>query len=360
MKKTAIVLCLCLALCASFICFSAPAGAASSRVNVATGFSLGHPVMRRVLTPWAEEVRRRTGGRVDMRFYNPGALTPEREHFMAVRKGDIGAGHGLISANQGRLLITGIMDLPSVMTNSLAATEGFWRLYSASPEMQAEFAGIRVLAMHASSPYQINLVNGHIRSSLDFKNQKILTAPGGDSARLLRALGLNPLMTPAQDFALSLSRGMADGCLLPMSQLRAARLQESVTSISVCGLRMDCYWLGINAELYNSLPLDAQRALNDLSGLELSISIARVLNDLNNLARSELAKENITLNDIPAPERERWVENAGRTLQENWLAQLKRRDISGGLEIWSRAQGIFREAQTKWGHRAGQQISPVN
>lgn len=360
MKKTAIILALCVAMCAGSLSFSPVVEAASSRINVATGFSLGHPVMRRVLTPWAEEVRRRTGGRVDMRFYNPGVLTPERNHYQAVRKGEIGAGHGMVADNQGRLFITGMMEMPSAMTNVLAATEGYWRMYSASPEMQAEFAGIKVLAMHASPPYQINLVNGNIRSAADFKNQKLLTTPGGDSARLLKTLGLNPLMTPSQDFALSLSRGMADGCLLPMNNLRSARLQENVTSISVCNLRMDCCWLGINADLYNALPQEAQRALNDLSGLELSISIARVLNDLNNLARAELLKEGVTLNDIMPEERARWVESTGKALQENWLAQLKRRQLVGGPEILSRAEGIFREAQSKWGNRAGQQITPQN
>lgn len=153
---------------------------------------------------------------------------------------------------------------------------------------------------------------------------------------------------------------MADGCILPMNDLRSGKLHESITSISVSNLRMDCYWLGINAEIYNALPQDAQRVLNDLSGLELSLSIARVLNDLNNLARAELIKEEVTINDIPAEERARWIENGLKPLQENWLAQLKRRQIPGGMDIWSRAQGIFREAQNKWGNRAGQQITTVN
>lgn len=360
MKKAALAIVLCALICAGGTFFSATSHAASGRISVATSFSLGHPVMRRVLAPWADEVRRRTGGRVDMRFSNPGVMMPEREHLTAVRKGALGAGHGLISASQGRLMISGIMDMPSLMTNCLAATEGFWRLYTASPEMQAEFAGIKVLAMHASAPYQMSLTKSNIRGVGDFKNQKLLTTPGGDSARFLRTLGFNPLMTPAQDFTLSLSRSMADGCLLPMPALRSAKLQEHLTSITICNLRMDCYWLGINMDIYNSLSAEAQRALNELSGLELSLSIARVLNDLNNLARAELLKEELTINELTPDERSRWLEMGIAPLRDNWQAQLKRKQVQGAPEIWTRAQGIFRDAQAKWGTRAGQHPGAAN
>lgn len=360
MKRTALVLVLCLIACAALAAFPDPARPASRSISVATGFSLGHPVMRRVLLPWAEEVRRRTEGRVEMRFFNPGVLVPEREHFNAVRAGELGAGHGLVSAGQGRLLITGIMEMPSEMTNCLAASEAFWRLFSSSPEMRAEFGGIKVLAMHASAPYQLNMAKGGIREARDFKNQKLLTSTGDDSARFLRALGLNPLMTPPRDFALSLSRGMADGCVLPMCALRASKLEENLSSITICNLHMDAYWIGMNMDVYNALPGDAQSALNDLSGQELSLSIARVLNELNNLARAELAKEEITLNELSAGERARWLDQGAPVLRDNWLAQLKRRDINNGQEIWSRAQKIFHESQTKWAGRTSQQISVIN
>lgn len=360
MKKAALAMILCMLICAGVSSFSTPAQAATSRINVATGFSLGHPVMRRVLSPWADEVRRRTGGRVDMRFFNPGVMLQEREHFNAVRNGEPGAGHGLVSASQGRLMITGLMDMPSVMTNCLAASEAFWRLYTASPEIQAEFSGIKVLAMHASAPYQLNMAKSNVMAAQDFKNQKLLTTPGGDSARFLRALGFNPLMTPAQDFTISLSRGMADGCLLPIDALRAAGLEENLSSITVCNLRMDSYWLGINMDIYNALPPDAQRALNELSGLELSLSIARVINDLNNLARAELTKEEITINELAPEERSRWLELGLTPLRDNWQAQLKRRQLGNAAEIWSRAQGIFRDCQAKWGSRTSQQINPAN
>lgn len=362
MKRTAIVLYL--AVCASVymlgVTFPAAAAAAETRINIATSFSIGHPVMRRVLVPWAEELRRRTGGRIDMRFFNPGVIAPEREHLNAVLTGELGAAHGLINASQAKLPISSIMDMPSEMTSCLAGSEAFWRLFASSPEIQAEFSGIKMLAMHASPPYQINLAKGHITGSADLKNQKLLTPHGGDSARFLRAMGLNPLITPSQDFALSLSRGMADGCIMPMSALRSAKLEPNLSSITICNLRMDAYWLGMNMDVYNDLPDEAQKALNDLSGLDLSLAIARVVNELNNLARAELSKETLALNDLPAEERARWLAQGSPALRDNWLAQLKRRNVSNGGEIWNRSQGIFREAQSKWSGRTTQQIGGPN
>lgn len=361
MKKNATVLILCMTICVSLVSFNTPAVfAASSRINVATSFNLGHPVMRRVLQPWAEEVRRQSGGRIDMHFYNPGTMVPEREHFSAVKMGELGIAHAAVGVSHGKLPISSLMDMPSLMTDCLSASEAFWKLYESSPEMQAEFQGIKVLALHATPPCQINLNKGNIRALADFKKQKILTSPSGDSARLLRSLGTNPMITPLQDFAGSLSRGMADGCLLPMNTLRAQNLQENLQSITLCNLRMDSYWLGMNMDMYNALPAEARRTLNELSGLELSLDIARALNDLNNLALSELTKEEVTINVLTPEERSRWVTQISQALRENWLTQLKRRQHKNGSEIWNRAQGIFNEAHAKWGHRAGQQITPAN
>lgn len=357
MKKNNLVLTLCLTVCISVFSFSTCAQSAVSQINMAASFTMGDPVMRKVLTPWADEMRRRTGGRVNVRFYNPGVLAQEREYMKAVLSGELGAGHGLISSSQGRLIISGIMDMPSEMTNSLAATEAFWRLFSSSPEMQAEFSGIKVLALHASAPYQLNVAKGNVYGAQDFKNQKLLTPPGGDSARFLRALGLNPLMTPAQDFALSLSRSMADGCIMPMSAVRAFTLEDKLASISVCNLRMDAYWIGMNMDLYNSLPPDSQRVLNELSGLELSMAIARVINEQDNLARAELSQGETVLNEIAAEERTRWLAQGLPAVRDNWTAQLKRRGVDNGLEIWTRAREIFQDAQAKWGNRASQQVS---
>lgn len=349
MRKTALVLALCL--CACVFTARHPVQAGAAQVNVATAFDLDHPVMRRVFAPWADELRRRTGGRLDLRFFNPGVLVPERDHLAAARGGDLGAGHGPVGAAQSRLLLTGLMDMPSEMTNCLAGTEAFWRLFSASPEIQAEFAGVKVLALHASAPYQLNLAKGDLRGAQDFKNQKLLTPPGGEGARFLRALGFNPLMTPPQDFALSLSRGMADGCILPLYRVRAAGLEGSLSSVTLCDLRMDAYWFGMNRELYDSLPAEARKTLDELSGPELSLAVARVLNELNDQARSELGGGKLSLNELPAAERARWLAQGLPALRESWLTRLQRRGVLSGPELWDRAQIIFRESQDKWAQR---------
>lgn len=360
MKKNALAITLLIIVCMAAAPVAEAAQAAVTRINVSTSFNLGHPVMRRVLAPWADEVKRRTSGRVDIRFFNPEVLLEEREHFNAVRKGDLGGGHGLVSASQGRLLVTGIMDMPSGMTDCMAASEAFWLLYAASPEIQEEFKGIKVLAMHASAPYQINMTKDTAGTLTELKNQKILTPLGGDSARLLRVLGINPLMTPERDFSSSLARNMADGCFMPVAALRAAMLEDKIASITMCDLRMDAYWMGINMDAYNTLPPDAQKILGELSGLELSLAIAGVLGDLDSLGKAEIAKEKIIVTTISQEERAAWLEQAVPPMRDNWIAQLKRRQINNGEEIWDRAQGIFNETQAKWHEQARRQATASN
>lgn len=340
-----------LSVCLSIVGVSSAANAADDviRVNMTTGYMEKHPVVQRTWIPWTKEVKEKTNGKLEIVFFNPNTLCPEREHFEATKKGQVGIGHQITGMNQGRLPVSAVLDMPNIMTNSLAASEAYWRVFESTPEMQKEYDGIKILAIHSSAPNQFDMAKGQITNLREIKGKKLLTV-SGDGARILRALGASPMVMPGTDFYLSLSRNMADGCMLPMAPLRSFKISDALTSITLCSIRMDSFWMGMNQALYDSLPADCKKVIDETTGLAMSLRIGQSLYDGNEEDRVGLEKDGIKMNQISAQERQKWVDLAVPPMRENWFKQMKQRKFNNAQQIYDNTQKIFKESQAKWAH----------
>ena len=340
-----------LVLFGALACFCGTAQAAEDviEMNFTAGYMEKHPVVQNCWLPWIKEVEERTNGRLKITFFNQNTLVPEREHLDATRKGQIAIGHHIFGMNQGRLPYSSVCDIPSTLSNSLAGAEAYWNMFEATPEMQAEFKGIKVLAIHSSAPNQFDMAKDEIKNVADARGKKMLTT-SGDSARVLRAIKANPIVMPAGDFYLSLSRNMANGCMLPMAPLRSFKISEALTSISIINFRLDAFWMGMNQDLYDSLPADIKAVIDDTTGLKMSLRIGQALYDGNAKDYKGLQADGIVMNVFSDEERQKLIDMSIPPAREAWFKMMEQRKYANAQEIYDRAQKIIGEAEAKYGH----------
>jgi TRAP-type C4-dicarboxylate transport system substrate-binding protein len=340
-------------LCASTQAFAAqPATRDADKiihVSMISGFDEGHPVSTQVWQPWIAELKAKTNGRLVITLLPPDGIGPARGYFEATQRGLAGIGHQAVSLTRWQLPATSVLDIPSSMANSLAASDAFWTLYETSPEMQAEFKEIKLLALHSFAPSQFNMARGNITMLDDFRDKRMLAA-SAEQARILRALGAKPRIMHYTGYKDLLDRGLANGCLLPLGALRDYGADKSVTNLTLANIYLGASWLGMNRDVYESLPPDCRAAVDESSGRKLSMALGEALLEFNRQNLKALTANGVAINKITIAERVRWLNLIIPPTRDEWFKLAERRKLKNAEELYRRSRAIFEEAASKYAH----------
>ncbi len=305
-------------------------------LNMTGGYMDKHPTVQNAFLPWAERIRQRTGGKVNITYFNPNTLGPEIEHFELTRKGQIDIGHNTFARNPGRHLVSTVADIPSQYTFPPAASVAMWRMYNEIPEMKKEYESVKLLAVHSSAPTQFNwVIDADITKVADLKGKKLLVN-SGEFARMVRNMGGNPLIVPVTDYYLSLSRKMADGCVLPIAPLRSFKISEALKTITVNSVSIGGWWIAMNMDVWNSLPKEYQTIIEEESGEKLSYMGGRSIWDGDQADIEVLKKDGVRLNYPTPEERIGWIDQAIPAFKDEWFKKMEQRKLP--------AQRIFDDA----------------
>ncbi|MDL2285684.1 TRAP transporter substrate-binding protein DctP [Desulfovibrio sp. OttesenSCG-928-F07] len=327
------------------ILFSAALFAADNKVynlSMTGGYMDKHPTVQNAFIPWAERIKQRTGGKVIITYFNPNTLGPEIENFELTRKGQIDIGHNTFARNPGKHLVSTVADIPSLFTYPPAASIAMWRMYNEIPEMQKEYESVKLLAVHSSAPTQFNWVaDVDINKVEGVKGKKILVH-SGETARLVRNMGGNPMIVPVTDYYLSLSRKMADGCVLPIAPLRSFKISETLKSITVNSFSVGGWWIAMNINTWNSLPKEYQDIIMEESGEKLSYMGGRSIWDGDQRDIEVLKSEGVRLNYPTPEERAEWVNYAIPAFKDEWFKKVGQRKLPA-QRIYDDAQRILKE-----------------
>ncbi len=321
MKKTLVVI----ALASSMLLAGGAALAADAvyKMNLTSQYMDKHPVVQKVYLPWAEAIKNKTGGRVEITYFNPGTICPEGEIFDSVKKGQVSIGSHYATRNPGKLATLGVFGIPTAVSTATQASTVAWRYLQTTPEVQDEFKGVKILTIHSSAPAHFAFVKSSYAKTMSDLNGKKLLGASGSSARIIRALGGNPITLPFADYYLSLQRGMADGCLTPIAPMRSFKINEATNSMSIVGLAFASLWFGMNEDLWNSLPPDIQAVFEEMSGENMSRQAGNILDATDKAELEAMRKGGMKIYVLPTEERAKWIAATGAAVKESWLETMK-------------------------------------
>lgn len=305
-----------------------------------------HPVVSKGMLVWAEEIKQKTGGQVEITYYNPGTICPDPELYNAVKKGQVHIGLQAFSRDVTKIPVGSVLGVANSLTSAVSAGEAFWRLYEETPEFREDFKDMKVLGLMVSVPTQI-ISTVPIRNSAELQGKKIIVG-SGDNARVMRALGANPMIIPPMDIYLSLSRGMAEGTMLPIPTIRSFKVDESAKHVMMQNLIIAPSWICMNLDQWNALPKDVQAVFDELGGHALVMRLARISQSMEDSDRKYLTEQGMTFYDLTPAEREGFVKKAAAVGKENWETAMKNRKLPNQQEIFDKAMKIFAEEEAKY------------
>ncbi|ABV95913.1 TRAP transporter - DctP subunit precursor (plasmid) [Dinoroseobacter shibae DFL 12 = DSM 16493] len=157
-----------------------------------------------------------------------------------------------------------------------------------------------------------------VTSMEDLQNRK-LNAPG-TSANWLRETGATPVDGALTTYYTNIQTGVTEGTLSFASGILPTRVYEVAPELTRVGIG-SMYFGGIaaNEDFFNGLPEPVQTALRE-AAQATSIAHGDYVADLAARALEEMQAAGLTIHELPAEEKAKWVESLPNII-EPWLEQ---------------------------------------
>lgn len=329
-----------------------PAQAADEPIHLAmtTSYTDRHLCVIEVFKPWIEEVKQKSNGRLIIDFYNPNTICPMNETLNSLQKGQIALGGALATSNPGRLPANTVMNYVCLRyVDAYTSAMAYNELVKKYPQLMEEFEGIKILAIHTSSPQQLHVDKFAVSSLEDIRGHKFLTS-SADGGRLLKAMGANAVIQPNLDMYLSLSRGMAEGCLQPFAPLRSYKLDECTNYHSIMGLYSTPMYFGINQKVYDGLPDDLKAVLDETTA-DMGVRLGETLKRADIMEVQWMKEKGHNFNTLSETELKKMHELVDPVAREFFLNEMKKRNrinIDAG-KLYEDALQMVEEMKAKYG-----------
>ncbi|RIY41195.1 TRAP transporter substrate-binding protein [Neopusillimonas maritima] len=276
------------------------------------------------MTHWAEEVNKRTNGKVKVETFPGGSLLGAREMWDGVTMGVTDIGLSAPSYDPGRFPLTSGMALPLGFENATEASRVLWEVTN---EFQPkEFENFKVLAMFTSEP-------GHIQSKEPVRNLEDLAnmrlRATGSGVPVIEALGGSAVGMSMPDVPQAVQTGVIDGTMTSREVLRDFRLAENLKYVTEYPMVVSTFAAVMDKKKWDALPDDVKKVLNEL-GDEMHAWTGRYHDEENVNGALEWAQkeQGLTILTLSDEETARWDAKMAPIVDE-WVVATEAKGLPG-------------------------------
>ena len=236
-------------------------GAPEFRLTYSVFFPATH-VHSQLAVEWANEVYKRTNGRVKIDVSPGCVLSSAGENYECVVQGVTDLGMSCFSYSRGMFPLMEGLDLPLGYRDGQQATRianAYFRKFHPK-----ELDDVQVMYIHAHGP-GILAVKGRISQIQELQGKSIRGT--GVSALVIRALGGNAIGMGQPDTYEALRKGVVEGTLCPVETLKGWRQGEvidSVMKIPSAGYTTAMFVV-MNKDTWRKLPPEIQQVIRQIN-----------------------------------------------------------------------------------------------
>lgn len=229
-----------------------------------------HFLVKDVLVPWTEDVKKATNGRVTISLL-PKAVGAPPQHFELARKGVADVTFGNFTYEPERFKHVWFAELPMMGSKTEATSVALWRTYDKFLAKNDAFKGVVMLGTGMLGGGQFNHPTKLVDSLDALKGQKVRMG-GPIQKRLLEELGAVPVAAPATKAYELLEGGVIDASLHGMESVVNFRLDGKLKYHTIVpeGLYDATFFIAVNEGKWNSLSAEDRAAVMKVSGEALS------------------------------------------------------------------------------------------
>lgn len=308
---------------AAALATAAPIAANAAEINLTYAFfAPAGTFPGKQMQHWADEIARRTNGKVAVKTFPASTLLGAREMYDGVTKGVADIGLGAPSYDPGRFPLTSGVSLPVGFPNATVASRTLWEL---TKEFQPkEYEKFKVIAMFTTEP-------GYIQSRKPAGNAAQLAGmklrAAGTGVPVLEALGAAPVGMPMPEVPQSVQTGVIDGTMTSREVLQDFKLAETLKYVTDYPTVVVSFAAVMDKGRFDKLPADVKKVIEEL-GPEMAVWTGNY-HDNENVARAlEWSKKEHQLQIVPVAddERARWDAKL-EPMTQKWIAEMNAKGL---------------------------------
>ena len=274
---------------------------------------------RLFLLPWAEEVEKKSKGRVRIQVFPAMQLGGKpSDLYGQVRDGVVDIVWTIPGYSAGRFPLTEVFELPFLAGSATAASQALTAFHR--KWMREEYGDTHPLVFHSTAPTHIHTAGRQIRTLEHLEGARIRT-PSRITAQTLDALGAVPVGMPVPAVYEALSRGVVEGTAIPWTIMRPFRLHEVTNHHTEVALSRVLFVLTMNKRRYGELPPDVRAVIDGSTGMALAERLGRIWHDDEKPGRAIAVRLGQPILSLSEPERVRWREKT-RTVIDTWIEKV--------------------------------------
>jgi len=300
---------------------------------------------------WADEVEKRTNGKVNITLYFGESLVKNMEHLEATRLGTVDMSWMVRGYFPAELPLSTVGD-GAVKFHYLSGPSvimAYWQVLQETPAMQAEFKAqnLKPLIPLGIGSSQI-VSNKLIQSVADMKGVKVRGA-GAIFPKVFSAVGATPVSMPATELYDGLTKGVIDATSADLGAINRYKLYEAAKyRIMIQFGGAPSVMLAANLDVWNKLPADVQKVMVDIRPEFFDVWSKIHYGEVGEVEK--LCKDN-GMEFIPFPdtESEKWMNAEGVVkLKNDWIADMNKKGLPGQavMDLWL---GLEKEMEAKYG-----------
>ncbi len=214
----------------------------------------------RQMTHWAEQLAKRTNGKVDVKTFPGGTLLGAKDMYDGVTKGVADIGLGSPSYDPGRFPLTSGVALPVGFPNATVASRVLWAV---TKEFKPrEYDGFKVIAMFTNEPGYI-MSKTAVKNAADLAGMKLRAA--GTGVPVLKALGAAPIGMPMPEVPQAVQTGVINGAMTSREVLQDFKLAESLKFVTDYPTVVVAFAAVMDQAKWDKLPADVKKVIDELA-----------------------------------------------------------------------------------------------
>lgn len=240
----------------------------------------------RGITPWANEVARRTKGEVRIRVFGGGSVVNFRNVYDRVLNSVVDIGYGALSEVCQKCVHVDVADLPFQTEDPVKASRALWHLV-ADGTFTSDFAQVKPLAVFTYSASVLN-TKRPVTTLNDMKGLKLL-ASGRLLAEYINALGAVPItLTNAQAYS-AIQRDVVGGSFMSTPGIFVFKLNEVTKYHLYMPLGLAPGGFFMNKKSFARLPDSVKAVFDATTGAPLSEAMGKSAAHQDEFARGKIA-----------------------------------------------------------------------
>jgi TRAP-type C4-dicarboxylate transport system substrate-binding protein len=309
------------------VAFCAPSAFGQATQPIKMKYSLFWPAPHactKTATLWAQEIEKRTNGRIKITMFPGATLTQADKCYDGVVKGISDIGSAVLSYTRGRFPLMEAVELPLGYKSAVQATNLVNAIYKKFKPKELDDTKPMYFMSHG--PGVIH-TKKPVNKLEDLKGMKLRSS--GTVAKISGALGAVPVAMPQTETYDALSKGIVDGVLSPLEVLQGWKFAE-VTEYTTLDYGT-AYGLGffivMNKEKWNSLPADIQKIIEQINE-EWIVKAGKAYDDQDTNAEKFALEHGHKFIKLAPEEQVKW-NKAVEKLNGEYVQAMKGRNLPG-------------------------------